>query len=171
MGQNLAFFRKVAFSVAFVTAVGLFGAERAPVHTVPSLGPPCVWEEERDNNLTASNLRGRFNYYSEAVQPGVWFWEYKIQPANSSDLKRKLNEQGYEPFFDPFHDGANYKKRINGRWYHYIVHDNGRIESHWDKSEPGSLAHMLDFWRSWNRPSSAECKMRQNVFKGIPGLK
>ena len=144
------FFRKAVLA-------GIFGlAALGAGYQLRNTGaPPCVREEERDNQVTASVAGGSFNYSDDKAG---WRWEYRFPPGTTREgLERALSGNGYEKFFDPFHDGANYKKTINGRWYHYIVHDDARIESHWERSEPGSLSHAADFWRPWRRPPESKC--------------
>ncbi|MEZ0224808.1 MAG: hypothetical protein ACAH83_09665 [Alphaproteobacteria bacterium] len=138
----------------FALVAALAGSTFAFAARQPSTGlAPCVWEEERDNQVTASLLGGTFNH---AADPD---WQYKFPPgATPAAVEKTLVANGYEKFFDPLHDGTNYMKPINGRWYHYVVHDDGRMESHWEKSRPASLAHMSEFWTSWERPPESACK-------------
>ena len=146
-----SFLRKAALVAALTGVFGACAATLAPADS-PALGP-CMWEEERDNRVTAGLLGGTFNHESD------WRWDYKLPPGTSqAAIEKTLLENGYYKFFDPFHDGASYMKSVNGRWYHYIIQKNGDVESHWEKSQPASFSHMRESWKAWERPPESACK-------------
>lgn len=131
-----------------------------------SKAPPCVWEFVRDSRETASLLNGDFNYPDV---DGNMRWEFKFPPGTTrQDIEKTLRANGYEQFFDPFHDGENFKKIVNGRWYHYIVPDKEqRMEVHWERSQPGTLPHMADvaagLVQSTPQPPASECDRRRET--------
>lgn len=116
---------------------------------------PCEWEEVRDNQKTAALLGGEFVLYHNPQQgPGAWSWgEFKMPgSATPEDMAATLAASGYEKYWNPNHEGVNFRKEIAGRWYHYIVHNDATLEYHWEKSKPGSVGHALDFWQNHHRP-------------------
>jgi hypothetical protein len=146
-----AIIRKIALVAALTGVFGICAARLAGGDS-PAVGP-CEWEEMRDNRETAGLLGGTFNHESD------WRWDYKLPPGTTpAMIEKTLADNGYDKFFDPFHDGKSYMKSINGRWYHYIVHADSKVESHWEKSKPASLSHMTEFWKSWERPFGSACK-------------
>jgi hypothetical protein len=145
------FLRKAALATALMGVFGACAATLAPADS-PDLGP-CAWEEERDNQVTASLLGGTFNHIANPD------WEYKLPPGTTpAAIEKSLAEKGYDKYFNPFHDGASYRKIVNGRWYHYVIHDDAGVESHWEKSRPGSFSHMRESWTLWERPTDSACK-------------
>jgi hypothetical protein len=152
------------FGLAALTAGGQAwrNANRVPT----SKESPCVWEFVRDSRETASLLNGTFNY---ADAKGVMHWEFKFPPATTrQDIDHAFRANGYEQFFDPFHDGASFKKIVNGRWYHYVILNKEEgVEVHWEKSQPGTLPHMADvaasFVKTTPQAPDIDCDRRRLV--------
>jgi hypothetical protein len=110
-----SFLRKAALAGVFGAAAIAGGRQFMPARGVAaSAEAPCVAEFVRDSRETAALLDGTFNLPDAQ---GEARWEFSFPPGTTREqIRGALEQNGYQKFFDPFHDGANYKKVVNGRW-------------------------------------------------------